>query len=214
MRRQRRNPRPWAVVAVAAVAAVAACNSSAPTLNPSSPPPGLDTSQSQMVDGAGNAGPVRVTLQTVSPPLNSQVKYDTGDCTNAAPFTCFLFQAQFCMDAVPNPTNATILKTMMIGGGLSADGVTAIRPVTLGMDKVASGACATVATPAGNAPPFTQPSEGAPRFFILIAEWGTGAVFLGNVNKNACTTSDAIASGNPVGPPCAYRRVYELDYHF
>jgi hypothetical protein len=213
MFRQRRNPRPWAVVAVAAV--VAACHSSTPTLDPSNPPAGLDTSQSQMVDGAGNAGPVRVILQTVSPPLNSQVKYDTGDCTNVAPFTCFQFQAQFCMDAVPNPTNATILKTMMIGGALSADGVTAIRPVTLGMDKVASGACATVAIPAGNSPPFTQPSEGAPRFFILIAEWGTFPVYLMNVNKNACPTPDVIASGNPpVAPPCAYRRVYDLGYHF
>ena len=203
--------------------ALVACASET-QLDPANPPAGLDTTTTAMRDGAGNIGPIRARLATVSPPLHVQVapNVTTGDCTKAEPYTCFQFQAEICMDTVANPTNSSLLRGMSTMTTFSADGVTPILtssgnptgpgPGTSG--SVNAGGCLTLKTEQGNSPPF--PSGGVPRYIIFFAVYGAGnAVTPNTINLSACPTPANISAGSVSGQPlCSFRRAYDLGYHF
>ena len=192
------------VVGCLAGAACKNAREAAVVLSPSSPTPGIDTSQRQMTDGAGNAGPVRVQLIAVIPNPNSKV----------LPGCCFEFLAQICMDAVPNPTNSPSLSSMNLRAFFSPDGTTAIPGVGFLRDQsVTPGACVTWnQSQSGNRPDF--PSGTTPRFFILTASYngsvGAGADVL---SSTACPTPAAITAGAAPGD-CKFRAAFDLGYHF
>ncbi len=190
-------------------------------LNPNNPPPGLDTSQAQMRDGAGNTGPARARLLSVRPDLNSQVVVDTsmGMCNKNSPYNCFELDAEICMDTVSNPNNNPLLNSMRIGAVFSTDGVTPIlkdgHPIDvspLDANKVTPGSCTTMLTDVHAKPPY--PAGGAPKYLMLYAVYGIGPQS-GADSPGACPTPDSIAnSASTLPPTCALRRVYELGYHF
>jgi hypothetical protein len=186
----------------------------------STPPAGLDTAQRQMIDGAGNPGPVRVRLLTVRPAPNSHVvgtpaPFTNFQCSQTAPFSCFDFEVELCVDSFPNPTNAIALSNMTIVGTFSADGTTPIlegAPALLQPpDLVQPGTCRTWRSQ-GSA----YSTAAAPRFFMLAANYGSSNFFsISNINQAACPTPEAIANANTGRPPaCAFRSFYDLGYHF
>ena len=204
---------------------LAACGSGGSVqLDPATPPSGLDTTTTAMRDGAGNPGPIRVRLATVSPPLNVKVlpNVSSGECSKAEPYTCFQFQAEICMDAVANPTNSILLRGMGAMTTFSADGVTPILTSSGGptgpgpgsSGSVTAGGCLTLKTEQGNSPPF--PSGGVPRYIIFFAVYGAGTVVTPNtINLSACPTPANISAGSVSGQPlCSFRRAYDLGYHF
>jgi hypothetical protein len=210
-----------AMLIAAAFIVGAACKKSGgfdTPLNPSAPPAGLDTTQAQMKDGAGNPGPVRARLLTVRPDLNSTVVGGTGgDCNSNSPFNCFQLQAEICMDAVSNPTNSPLLNSMKIGAVFSADGTNPIMkggfpyPVGPPGQTVTPGACTTMLTQSGMSPEMPGPSQGVPRFLILVAGYGNATFF----TLMACPTPDSITNNNLTNPPaCSFQRAYDLGYHF
>ncbi len=186
-------------------------------LDPSSPPAGLDTSQRQMKDGAGNPGPVRVQLQSVRPDLNSLVTHSSSSsCNQSAPWSCFEFAATICMDAVSNPTNSPLLNNMKISAAFSEDGTNPILEGTLPYPaasaglQVSRGACTSVQTATDRKISF--PGAGVPRFFMVIVGYGTSEGF--TVNQAVCPTPEVITSTSMTASPnCSFRAVYDLGYH-
>jgi hypothetical protein len=188
-------------------------------LNPSMPPAGLDTGQKQLTDGAGNPGPVRARLLSVRPSLNATVVGTPagveGRCGESGA-GCFEFSAEFCMDAVSNPNNSVLLARMRVTGTFSPDGSTPIlrngSPVPYGLfNPVTPGTCQSFTTNPNMRPTF--PAEATPRFFMLVAYYGTGP--MNGINQAACPTPEAIVTNNITLPQdCAFRVVYDLGYHF
>ena len=180
--------------------------------SPSNPPAGLDTAQRQMTDGAGNPGPVRVRLLTVRPAPNSHVvgtpaPFTNFRCSQSAPFSCFDYEVEFCVDSFPNPTNSIALGNMTIIGTYSTDGTTPLFGIgVLEPALVQPGTCRTVRSEGA---PYS--TEAAPRFFMLAATYGSSD--LSNINQAACPMPAAIAN-TAVSPACAFRSVYDLGYHF
>jgi hypothetical protein len=173
-------------------------------LSPSSPTPGVDTTQKTMMDGAGNAGPVRAQLIAVSPNPNSTV----------APGCCFEFIAQICMDAVSNPTNSPLLSKMALGAFFSPDGTTPIPGVGFHhSETVTPGACQTWnQSQSGDRPDI--PSGTTPRFLIVTASYnGVRNGTVDALSSTPCPPRAAIAAGAALGD-CKFRVAYDLGYHF
>ena len=229
---RRRTPRPtWIIIALAAacVASVGCGGRSSgggsgldTPLDPSRPPAGLDTAQRQLIDGAGNAGPVRARLLSIRPDLNALVVGTTatsggGSCNQSSPWSCFEFSTEVCVDALPNPTNSVLLSNMKIAAVFSSDGTTPISrggfpyPLTPAGLLVQPGTCKSYQTALDMKPNF--PAEGVPRFFVIVVSYGSAPGFI--VNQAACPTPDAItSSGITTSPNCSFRQVYDLGFHY
>ena len=196
--------------------------------SPSNPTAGLDTSQRQMRDGAGNPGPVRVRLLNVTPILNARVVGRTRPleqgCGTPQGADCMGYVLELCVDSLQNPTGSPILNQMSIIATFSTDGTTPIlsrggpfqvagRPFQVAFEIIPSGTCRTLTqTLSGNTDmrmPF--PTEGEPRFFMLVAAYGGTDTF--SINQAACPTPTP-TTPTAVSPACALRVAYDLGYHF
>jgi hypothetical protein len=195
-------------------------------IDPDISPPGLDTGEKRLVDGAGNAGPVRVRLTFVYPNPGAQIDPARPVGGVEPDGDVFHFRAEVCMDAVPNPQNNPLLSAMRVRGYWSADG---IRPIPIGTTPTVNGAasisvsvrngtCVTyqrIPAYAGGTPGqqlvyFSPPGA---RYLILTARHGSDQEFssFNQFPDAACPAPDAVGSSRP---GCVFRSAHFLDYRW
>lgn len=192
-------------------------NNSTPTGPTATPTP---TSQQpfdgiRLVDGAGNAGPVAMRLDSVTEPPGLEVA--------SAPLMVG-FRSQFCMDAVPNPTNSPYLSKMEIRVYTSLDGVTPFRTGSaysvegLTHFEVTNGSCVTIkrmpvdqgGTP-GHQFVFFWPKATYLMFAAKYGPWTSELFF--PWRDEQCPSVEAVATSG-TSPGCVLRKAYFLDYRW